>query len=60
MAAQGDEISKTQRDIEKLISAIEANRIQMQKGLEKSKKLNAAIESSKAASLRARATILSG
>ena len=60
MAAQGDEISKTQRDIEKLISAIEANRIQMQKGLEKSKKLNAAIESSKSASLRARATILSG
>jgi hypothetical protein len=60
MAAQGDEISKTQRDIEKLISAIEANRIQMQKGLEKSKKLNAAIESSKSASLRARATVLSG
>jgi hypothetical protein len=32
----------------------------MQKGLEKSKKLNAAIESSKSASLRARATVLSG
>jgi hypothetical protein len=49
MEDQGDEVSKTQRDLENLILAIEANRVQMQRGLEKSQKLNAAIESSKSA-----------
>jgi hypothetical protein len=49
MEDQGEEVSTTQRDLENLILSIEANRVQMQRGLEKSEKLNAAIESSKSA-----------
>ncbi len=57
MEAQEYEFADTQRDLDKLITTIEANRVRMQRSLETSKKLNAAIESSKSVSARAKSTI---